>query len=110
MDIQSARLTQIEPSFPSHPDVPPAEEKSMEELRGVARQFAITNSLRLVELESVLFYEESCKSDICFFQWIYNTKDWSNTEWAMMPPFLQVGVLKNGNVIIYINTLDFLDS
>jgi hypothetical protein len=78
----------------------------MDELRGVAKQFAITNSLRLAELESALLYEEACKGDICFFRWDYRNKDWSGTDWSMMPPFLQVGVLTNGQIATYINTLD----
>jgi len=106
VDIETARLAVIEPHFPSHPDISSAETKSMDELRGVARQFAATNSPRLTELESVLLYEENCKGDICFFRWDYRNKDWSGTDWAMMPPFLQVGVLADGRVVIYINTLD----
>jgi DNA-binding CsgD family transcriptional regulator len=106
VDTETARLAAIEPNFPGHPDISAVEEKSMDELRGIARQFAITNSPRLGELETVLLYEENCKEDICFFRWDYRNKDWSGTDWAMMPPFLQVGVLTNGQVATYINTLD----
>lgn len=106
VDIETARLVQIEPNFPSHPDIPAAEVKSMDELRGIARQFAATNSLRLAELETALLYEEGCKGAICFFRWDYRSRDWSGTDWAMMPPFLQVGVLTNGQVVTYNNTLD----
>jgi DNA-binding CsgD family transcriptional regulator len=106
VDIETARLVQIIPNFPSHPNIPENEKKSMDELRGIARQFASTNSPRLAELESVLLYEENCKGAICFFRWDYRNKDWSGTDWAMMPPFLQVGVLTNGQIVTYIDTLD----
>lgn len=43
---------------------------------------------------------------IYFFTWTYRAKDWSGTDWAMMPPFLQVGVLMDGQIVTYINTLD----
>jgi hypothetical protein len=106
VDIETARLVQIIPNFPSHPSIPANEKKSMDELRGIARQFASTNSPRLADLESVLLYEENCKGEICFFRWDYRNKDWTGTDWMMMPPFLQVGVLTNGQIVTYNNTLD----
>ncbi len=106
VDIETSRLATIDPNFQSHPEIPSNEVKSMDELRGIARQFANTNSPRLAELESLLLYEENCKMDICFFRWDYRNKDWSGTDWAMMPPFLQVAVLTNGQIATYINTLD----
>ena len=106
VDIETARLAKIIPNFPSHPSIPANEKKSMDELRGIARQFASTNSPRLADLESVLLYEENCKGEICFFRWDYRTKDWTGTDWMMMPPFLQVGVLTNGQIVTYNNTLD----
>lgn len=106
VDIETARLVQMIPNFPSHPSIPAEEQKSMDELRGIAKQFASTNSPRLAELESVLLYEENCKGAICFFRWDYRNKDWSGSDWAMMPPFLQVGVLSNGQIVTYIDTLD----
>lgn len=109
VDIETAHLAAIEPNFPGHPDIPSAETKSMDELRGIARQFASTNSPRLAELEKVLLYEENCKGAICFFRWDYRNKDWTGTDWAMMPPFLQVGVLANGQIATYNNTLDLFE-
>ena len=106
VDIETARLASIEANFPTLPAISATEAKNMDELRGIASQFASTNSPRLAELENVLLYEENCKNDICFFRWDYRDKDWSGTDWAMMPPFLQVGVLTNGQVAMYINTLD----
>lgn len=106
VDIETARLVKINPNFPSHPNIPANEKKSMDELRGIGRQFASTNSPRLAGLESVLLYEENCKGEICFFRWDYRNKDWGGTDWVMMPPFLQVGVLTNGQIVTYNNTLD----
>jgi DNA-binding CsgD family transcriptional regulator len=106
VDIETSRLATIDPNFQSHPQISTDQIKSMDELRGIARQFASTNSPRLAELESILLYEENCKMDICFFRWDYRNKDWSGTDWSMMPPFLQVAVLTNGQIATYINTLD----
>ncbi|GAB1469381.1 hypothetical protein MASR2M66_02570 [Chloroflexota bacterium] len=106
VDIETSRLATIDPNFQSHPQISADQIKSMDELRGIARQFAVTNSPRLAELEPELLYEENCKMDICFFRWDFRNKDWSGTDWAMMPPFLQVAVLTNGQIATYINTLD----
>jgi hypothetical protein len=106
VDVETARLAQIEPNFPTHPDIAASETKSLDELRGIANQFALTNSPRLAELKSVLIYEENGKVDISFFTWSYRNNDWSGTDWVMMPPFIQVGVLSNGQIATYINTLD----
>jgi hypothetical protein len=106
VDIETARLAGIEPSYPSHPEIPAAEAKSMLELHKLARQFALLNSPRLADLESALLYEEGCKGSICFFRWDYRSKNWSGTDWDMMAPLLQVGLLTNGQLATYINTLD----
>ena len=106
VDIDTARLSAIEPSLLGEPNITSAEKKNIDELRGIARQFAFINSPRLTELESVLLYEENCKDEICFFRWDYRNRNWSGTDWAMMAPFLQVGVLTDGKIIAYNNTLD----
>lgn len=106
VDADTARLAQIEPNFSSHPQIAENETKTLDELRKIATQFALTNSPRLAALKSVLAYEEGGKGNIHFFDWRYNSKDWSGTDWAMMPPMLQVGVLSNGEIVTYINTLD----
>jgi DNA-binding CsgD family transcriptional regulator len=106
VDVDTAHLAQIEPGGQSHPDIPAAQARSLDELRGIARQFAQTNSPNLSQLQSVLSYQEGGKSDIYFFTWTYKNKDWSGTDWAMMPPFLQIGVLTNGQIYTYIDTLD----
>ena len=56
-------------------------------------------------MKKALVYSEACKIKICFFRWDYR-KDWSGTDWAMMQPFLQVGVRSDGQILTYINTLD----
>lgn len=109
VDLKTGRLVQIEPNFPSHLNIPDNEKKSIEELRAIAEQFALANSPRLPALKSNLLYEEGGKGDFYFFRWDYRNKDWSGTDWMMMPPFLQVSVLANGDITIYINTLDLID-
>jgi hypothetical protein len=106
MDVDTGRLGEIVPNYPSHPEIPSAEAKSMVELHKLARQFAMLNSPRLAGLEASILYEEGCKGAICFFRWDYRNKDWSGTDWAMMPPLLQIGLLTNGQLATYINTLD----
>ncbi len=56
--------------------------------------------------EQTLFYEENCKGSLCFFRWDTRRQDWRGTDWALMPPFLQVGLLLDGQLATYINTLD----
>ena len=109
VDLRTARLVQIEPNFPTHPNILDNEKKNIEELRTIAEQFALANSPHLQELTSILWYEENGKGDFYFFRWDYRNKDWSGTDWMMMPPFLQVGVLANGDIATYINTLDLIE-
>jgi DNA-binding CsgD family transcriptional regulator len=106
VDIETARLVSIEMNFPSHPEIPSNQVKNVDELRSIAEQFAFANSSRLVDLQSILLYEENSKGNIYFFRWDYRNRDWSGTDWSMMPPFLQVGILLNGQIVTYVNTLD----
>ncbi|HEY3312498.1 MAG TPA: LuxR C-terminal-related transcriptional regulator [Anaerolineales bacterium] len=106
VEVESGRLAMLEPNFPTHPVIQSHQKKSIDELRGIAGQFALTNSPRLAELKSVLQYTENSKTTISFFTWTYRSRDWSGTDWVMMPPFIQVGVMQNGQVVTYINTLD----
>jgi DNA-binding CsgD family transcriptional regulator len=106
IDIETAQLVSIEMNFPTHPEIPSDQVKSVDELRSIAEQFAFANSSRLVDLQSDLLYEENSKGNIYFFRWDYRNRDWSGTDWSMMPPFLQVGMLLNGQIATYINTLD----
>jgi hypothetical protein len=70
----------------------------------------MANSPRLPELVAVLNSEEGSKGDgreaIYFFTWRYLSQGWSGTDWAMMPPFLQIGMLANGQIVTYFDTLD----
>ncbi len=102
--IVDSRLAQIEPSFA--PDVPAMEVKGLDEVRPIAEQIALENSPRYSELKSELAYEEGNKGDIYFFTWSYRSKDWTGTNWIMMPPFLQIGLSADGKITTYINTLD----
>jgi DNA-binding CsgD family transcriptional regulator len=104
VEVETGRLAQIEPT--QHEVVPAFEGKSIEELRTIAEQFAYANSPSFAELKPVLWYEENGKGSIYTFRWDYRIRDWSGTTWAMMPPLLQVGVLANGEIETYINTLD----
>jgi DNA-binding CsgD family transcriptional regulator len=104
MAIEDNRLAQIEP--PYAPEVPAIEVKSIDDVRSIAEQFANNNSPRYAELKSVLVYEQGNKGDIYFFTWSYRTRDWTGTDWIMMPPFLQIGLSADGKITTYINTLD----
>jgi hypothetical protein len=106
ISLEAGRLAQIEPA--GRKDIPASEAKSADELRAIAEQFALANSLRLAELKSVLSYDEGGKGNLRFFRWDYR-KDWSGTDWVFMPPFLQVGVAVNGKIVTYINTLDLVE-
>ncbi|MEJ5202945.1 MAG: hypothetical protein WHV66_12000, partial [Anaerolineales bacterium] len=106
VEIETGLLAGIEPNYPAHPEIPAAEVKDMAELRRLAREFALASSPRFAELEQTLFYEENCKGSLCFFRWDTRRQDWNGTDWAMMPPFLQVGFLLDGQPATYINTLD----
>jgi len=108
IDIETARLVSIEMNLPGHPEIPSDQAKSVDELRLIAEQFALTNSSQLVDLQNSLLYEENNKGNIYFFRWDYRNKDWNGTDWSIMPPFLQVGILQNGQIITYINTLDLI--
>lgn len=108
IDMQTGRLAEIDAGALAHEDVHPAQALSMDELRSIATRFAQANSTRLAELQPSLVYDEGCKGTLCFFRWDARNLpiDWSGTEWAIMPPFLQVGVLADGQVLTYYNSLD----
>lgn len=110
IDIDTGRLASIQSHFPGHPSVTAGEAKSIDQLRALARKFALANSPRLPALEAKLAYQEGCKGNgaeaICFFDWRYTDKDWSGTDRPMMPPFLQIGMLTNGQIVTYFDSLD----
>lgn len=88
--VEDGRLAQIEPSFA--PEVPAIDVKSIDDVRPIAEQFAQDNSPRYTQFKSELVYEEGSKGDIYFFRWDYRNKDWTGTNWMMMPPFLQIDI------------------
>jgi DNA-binding CsgD family transcriptional regulator len=113
VDIEAGRLASIQSGFAGHPNAPANAVKSVDELRRLARQFATANSPRFSELEAVLSYQEGSKGDgteaIYFFNWRYTSRDWTGTDWAMMPPFLQIGMLGDGQIVTYFDTLDLFE-
>jgi len=104
--ISAKLLVGIDPALTNRVNVPAAEVKSIAEVRPLAEEFASSSSPRFAGLKEDLLYEESSKRDIYFFRWDYRNKDWSGTPWALMPPFLQVGLSADGKLVTYINTLD----
>ena len=87
-------------------DIPAVDVKDIADVRLTVEKFASDSSLRFDELKNELLYEEGSKGDIYFFRWDYGNKDWSGTSWAMMPPFLQIGMSADGKLVTYINSLD----
>ncbi len=57
-------------------------------------------------IKNELTFEENGKGDIYFFTWRLSNQDWSGTDWAMMPPFLQIGMSADGKLLTLIDTLD----
>jgi hypothetical protein len=104
--IDAGRLAGIDPPLGPHINVPALEVTPIADIRNQAEKFAADSSLRFTALKGQLQYEESSKADIYFFRWDYRGKDWSGTPWAMMPPFLQIGMSADGKLVTYTNTLD----
>lgn len=107
VSIDKGLLAAIVPGF--RPDVPALEVKPVETVRLIAEKFASDHSPRYAEMKNELLFEEGGKGDIYFFTWRMQNKDWSGTEWAMMPPFLQIGMSADGKIVTLINTLDLYD-
>ena len=93
----------------SHIVVPALEVKPIETVRLIAEKFALEHSPRYAAMKNELLFEEGGKGDIYFYTWHIQNKDWSGTAWAMMQPFLQVGVAADGTIVTYIDTLDLYD-
>lgn len=111
VDLQTGRFSALEPGLDSGPKSPADQAPDMDALRSIAARFAQENSTRLPELQGSLTYEEGCKVSRCFFRWDARNLpiDWSSTSWAIMPPFLQVGLLPDGEVFAYYDTLDLFE-
>ncbi len=108
IDLETGQLAAIEPGLNAVPENPSGPELGMDTLRSLATRFAQANSARLAELQQSLIYDEGCKGTRCFFRWDASGLpiDWWSTAWSVMPPFLQVGILSNGQIFSYNNTLD----
>ncbi len=104
--IDAGCLATIDPGLTSRVDVPAVDVKNMDDVRPIAEKFASVSSFRFDEMKNELLYEEGSKGDIYFFRWDSRNKDWSGTSWEMMPPFLQIGMSADGELVTYINTLD----
>ncbi len=104
--LDAGRLAGIDPSPAARIDVPAVEVKSIAAVRLLAEKFASNSSLRFDQMKNELLYEEGGKGDIYFYRWDARNKDWSGTDWAMMAPFLQIGMSADGKLVTYINTLD----
>jgi len=104
--IDAGRLAGIDPPLGPHINVPALQVTPIADVREQAEKLAADSSLRFTALKDKLQYEESSKEDIYFFRWDYRGKDWTGTSWAMMPPFLQIGMSADGKLVTYINTLD----
>ncbi len=102
--IDARRLAGIVPA--SRVEIPAVDVKSIDAVRLIAEKFATETSQRFSELKNELLYEEGSKGDIYFFRWDTRNKDWSGTDWARMPPFLQIGMSADGRLVTYIDTLD----
>ena len=70
-------------------------------LKAFAESFVFANSPVFNETRARLLYEEGKKGDVYFFRWDYKNKNWSSTDWEFMPPFLQVGMLLNEQIVYY---------
>ncbi len=111
VDLQTGRFAALEPGLNSVREPTPNSTLDMGELRSIATRLAQANSPRLAELKGSLTYEESCKGSRCFFRWDARNLpiDWNGTDWAIMPPFLQIGLLTDGEVFAYYDTLDLFE-
>ena len=97
-------LAAIEPW--SSPSVPAIEVKPIEEVRQIAEKFVREHSQNYDKYQNQLAFEQGGKGDIYFFTWRFKDKDWSATDWKMMPPFLQIGMSADGKLLTLIDTLD----
>jgi DNA-binding CsgD family transcriptional regulator len=100
MDVLAA----IEPG--SSPSVPAIEVKPIETVRQIAEKFIREHSPNYGKYQDQLTFEQGGKGDIYFFTWRLKDKDWSATDWKMMPPFLQIGMSADGKIATLIDTLD----
>lgn len=79
-------------------------DKNADELRGIAEQIAIKNSSKFSQWYNELILSEKLEGNLQVFRWEYP----KITIADMGLPFLQVMVSRDGKVVGYINTLDFV--
>ncbi len=96
VDLSTCTLVQIEPSGLQHASVSPV---SLDVIRQIAQDIA-ARSPGFLSLEPTLQYEEGQKNEIHFFSWID-----TRPGWRFNPPQLQVGILDDGSLRTYMNTL-----
>jgi hypothetical protein len=80
--------------------------KPIETVRQIAEKFIREHSPNYGKYQDQLTFEQGGKGDIYFFTWRLKDKDWSATDWKMMPPFLQIGMSADGKIATLIDTLD----
>ena len=107
VELESDLLVMVEPG--QIPDVQAVEVIPLEEARLLAEEFARQISPRFSEMFSGLNFSEGGKGDMYFFDWRCSFEDWAGTSWELMPPFLQIGMLADGQIVTYINTLELAE-
>jgi hypothetical protein len=73
---------------------------SPDQLAALAQKYAAATVPDFERLSVSLRYEVGNKGDNYFYSWYY-----PNPAGAMMPPFLQIALYKNGELFAYYNTL-----
>lgn len=96
VDPSTYALVQIEPSGLHYTSGTPV---SLDVIRQMAQDLA-SKSPGFLSLEPTLQYEEGQKNEIYFFSWID-----TRPGWRFNRPQLQVGILDDGSLLTYMNTL-----
>jgi len=71
------------------------------ELRGRAENLLTANTPTYAAIRDRLSYEEGVKGDIHFFSW----DDLAYQGWQFMPPMARLGLMPDGRLVTYINSL-----
>ena len=107
VELESNALVMVNPGQLT--DVPAIEVIPLEEAHLLAEEFARQISPRFTEMQASLSFTKSGKGDMYFFDWRSSFEDWAGTSWEFMPPFLQVGMLADGQIVTFINTLELVE-
>jgi DNA-binding transcriptional regulator WhiA len=81
-----------------------ASKENANDLKGIAEQIAISNSPKFSQLYNELVLSEKLEGNLHSFRWEYPKITISDVG----SPFLQVIVSRDGKVVGYANTLDFV--